>query len=224
MSHRSSSRRQVLRGVSIGLGTVLLAGCIGDDDDGDDGDTPPADTVTFDSVDHDFEGTDSDATDTVDLDSGVVMLTAKFTGQGTHQVDLVRDDGTAADGRFVQVANEYLGQQAASVSGGEYQLDVSAAGSWRVGITELTATDPDTVPISVADDTHRVIGPIEFADDDQLSAETDGGFLHATIHYDDGQTIHAIQNLEGSDDVTIGTAGVGWVEVRDTESWSVELS
>lgn len=227
------------RAILATLATVSLAGCSGEGNNsdeessnsGENGDTEENgsengdETMTV-SDGQSFSGTGGELVEGISLAAGIVIVDAAFRGDGNHNIELLRTDGTSTDTRFPQVATEYDGTRVDYLdAGGEFLLDVSTNVEWEIEIGQPRDEPVQSLPLDESGESAQVYGPYEFTGSHRASATTDGPFMQVTLwDRSDGSAEYILQNVQSEDETAFNYEGVAYVDVNQSRPWELLIS
>jgi len=190
-----------------------------------------------------LEGEGSTVTDPFELESGLTMLVyeADVVDDSNFGADIEQTDG---DDSMVWAINEVVfsgdpvddisGGSLFEAQGGEYLLDVEAAGNWTISVVQpqSPAKEVRTPPISVEGDNSAIVGPIY----------ADGGLTVAGEHLDEDREYlfdvsvvseDATDFLDGdfaftedagfAGEAHVHVDGSSWAAIRTVGPWSLEF-
>lgn len=191
-----------------------------------------------------LEGEGNSVTDSFELDSGLTMLVyeADVVDESNFGADIEQTDG---DDSMVLVINEvvFFGEPVDDISGGslfeaqggEYLLDVEAAGNWTIYVAQpqSPAEEVRTPPISVEGEDSAIVGPIyadsgltvtgEHQDEDQeYSFDVRVVSEDATDFLDGDYAFTEDAGFAGESRVDVN--GISWAYIRTFGPWSLEFN
>jgi len=165
------------------------------------------------------------------------VTTSETTGNETQNDTRTQNETqTRTDPAVATVANAigpYDGRRLVSVAPRSYVLRViQADNAWTATVYDLPEYDDGTgisLPIERDDILYDVIGPVNFAEQEEtdFSFEVTGTGNHQVFLVDrNGTVVQNTANIvgDGEETATLPVAGVGYVEIRTTGEWTLEIS
>lgn len=161
---------------------------------------------------------------------------SETTGNETATGDSEPDDSETEDPVVATVVNAigpYDGRTLHAVAADSYVLRVLRADDeWNATIYDLPVYDDGvgvTPPIERESQLYDVVGPINFGEqaETDFSFEVTGNGTHQVFLADrEGTLQQNTANLtgDGSETATLPVGGVGYVELRTTGAWTLEIS
>ena len=202
------------------------------------------DELPFDSnIVAELEGEGNSVTDPFELDGSLTMLVyeAEVVDEESFGADIEQTDG---DDSMVLAINEVVffddpvdeitGGSLVETQGGEYILDVEAAGEWTIYVAQPDSPGQEvrTPPVSVEGEDSAIVGPID----------ADSGLTVAGEHQDEDREYSfdvrvvsedATDFLDGdfaftedagfAGEARVDVDGVSWAAVRTFGPWSLEF-
>lgn len=193
--------------------------------------TPTTTTTTVepaeDEASYSFSGSSNDVTDSFSTAGGLVVFDFQHSGSSNFQVQAVSSSGDKE--YLVNEIGGYDGQVALYLPAGEWQLDVTADGSWSADVTQprFNSQDIKSLPADGDNEHAAWFGPFEFEGNTEVRFEIEDDSQAAVwLATHEGERVALLHNeigpYEGSALVT--DRGVGLIIVQtDSADWRIEI-
>ena len=194
----------------------------GDDTGDDDGETDPAEPDYGILDEWTFSGSGDAVESGLDIEDGLVVVEASHDGESNFQVELV---GPERDHLFVNEIGPYEGATADSLDFGEYDVDVTADGSWELTVQLPHVNRGYDLPVTDDGDTPVVIGPYEFDGSHTMKASHEGesNFI-IEVYPEMGRhelVVNEIGEYEGES--TFRMDEPAWIAIEADGNWRIEV-
>lgn len=173
-----------------------------------------------------YSGSGNDVTDSFSTEGGLVVFDFEHSGESNFQVQAVSPD----DEHFlVNGIGDYDGHVALYMPAGDWQLDVTADGSWSTDITQPRYNENDIKELPASgDDQHAAyFGPFQFEGTTEVSFEIENDAQAAVwLARTNGEKVELLHNEIGPYQGSALTRqeGVGLIIVdTDSADWRIEI-
>jgi hypothetical protein len=173
-----------------------------------------------------YSGNGNEVTDEFATEGGLVVLDVQHTGESNFQVQAINADD---EKYLVNAIGDYDGRVALYMPPGDWQLDVTADGSWSADVTQprYNSEDVQAVPVSGDGQHADYFGPIEFQGTTEVYFEIqDDSQASVWLADTNGEKVELLHNEIGPYEGTTVTnqEGVGLIIVdTDSAEWRIEI-
>lgn len=176
---------------------------------------------------YEFSGSGNSVTDAFTAEGGLVVLHFQHDGDSNFQVRAVNSNGD--EEYLVNEIGSYDGEVALYLPSDDYQLDVTADGSWSADVTQPRFNEQDVkgLPAS-ADGEHAAwLGPFEFTGGEEVTFEIESDDQAAVwLATHEGEKVELLHNeigpYEGSTLIT--DSGFGLIIIdTDSADWKITI-
>lgn len=197
-----------------------------DDSDGEDGEDESVSEPDTQS----FEGRGDDVIDGLEIEGGLTVVKGTHDGDSNFQVQLFEANGDDENGTgyINHIGEVFQAENAELVEAGEYQLDVTADGNWKLEVSQPRATQTDALspPVAMTAEGSAVFGPY-YIDGRHTANGTYVGESNFQVQAFPmkGSSGEDIFNETGEyeGEATFFGAGVVWIDVNSDDSWSINI-
>jgi hypothetical protein len=189
----------------------------------------PNQTETLSS--YQFEGTGDKSTNSFEVLGALVTFAVEHTGDGKFQLTAVNSN-TGEERSFVNHSGVFRGDLAVPLEAGEWGLEITAGGDWRVGVEEIQFSEADIQPLPIEGGGNSLyadwLGPIAFEGTTEIRLKVgDGSTARVWLANDTGQRVEGLHDATGPYEELAETTQEGYglivVGVSSTD-WSITIS
>lgn len=191
----------------------------------------PTETATpepaEDGASYSFSDEGNDVTDSFTTEGGLVTIAFEHDGESNFQVQAVRSDGEQK--HLVNEIGTYDGEVALYLPSSDWNLEVTADGSWSADIEQPRFNDQDikNLPAEASGEHAAWFGPFEFEGTTEVTFEiTDDSQASVWLADHHGQNVDLLHNEIGPYEGTalVTNEGVGLIIVdTDSAEWRIEI-
>lgn len=170
-----------------------------------------------------FAGRGDATREAVPLEAGLTIARATHSGQGDFSASVL---GGQTNAVVVFASGSFDGAGTTTLEAGSgYLLNVSADGDWEVELEQPRSAEGEPLPASYSGQYKDVVGPIRFDGATEVRGEHSGDDQFNVILYSEEGSEETVFAESGSvsSETSVAFEGVGWVDVRATGEWSLEL-
>jgi hypothetical protein len=174
-----------------------------------------------------FSGTSDQATRSFEVQNGLSIFQAMYTGSGTFTVEIDDLSGHAADIPFDTVGS-YQGSKVEALSAGPYLMRVTGVGTWTITVEpEPAAQIGASLPQTYTGTSETAVGPFQTASGTtRMQFHFVGSALFAVLVLDHAGKIvdvaaNAVGNYDGSTVERLPASTAYWLNVTGHGSWTI---
>lgn len=173
-----------------------------------------------------FSGSGEQVTDSIDLDGGLLIVEATYSGSGDFLIRLRPEEGEYKP-LVINASGDYDGATAQLIDAGTYQVEVTAESEWDVTVRQPRPDSGDPLPQSLDGDGPGVFGPFVFSKSSHTATGThdnSGEFVVEVVPVEglaSSVVFYEIGEFEG--ETSFYPPDLGYVDVSAGGSWTLEM-